>query len=135
MSADPRPVLRVASAEILHDGRYLLTRRPPHAVLPGLWEFPGGRVRDGEDAADALRRCLPKRIATEVEVGEHLLEISHGYDGYDVVLSVFRCRIVGDPPRPASVAEVAWVSPDRFGDYQFPDADQRTIDLLLQSDD
>lgn len=126
-----RPAIRVVSAEIQRQGRYLITRRPAHAVLPNLWEFPGGRVRDGEDDAGALIRAMEKRIGCRVEVGECLMEMRHTYDEYDLILVVYRCSTGEVEPVCGSVAELAWVAPDQMGEYAFPGADQQTVDLLL----
>lgn len=125
----PRP-LRVVSAEIQRDGRYLLTQRSAHAVLPLLWEFPGGRVRDGESDLEALGRAVEHRIGTRIESGERVLEVRHDYPDYSVVLVVYRVEISGEPTAQA-VEGMAWVEPEHFGEYTFPGADQKTVELLL----
>jgi len=75
---EDKPIVRVVTAEIQDSGRYLIVQRPDKAVFPGLWEFPGGRVRDGESDVEALTRTLNRRIGCEVEVGEKLLEKVQG---------------------------------------------------------
>jgi len=127
--------IRVVSAEIKREGCYLITRRPPNAVLPGLWEFPGGRVRAGESDADALKRSLVQRIGCSGEVGESLLQVEHSYDGYDLVMGVYPVDLGGLEPVVGSVAELAWVALEELSQREFPGADQQTVDLLLQSDD
>jgi 8-oxo-dGTP diphosphatase len=129
--AAPGPTIRVVSAEIHRDDRYLLTQRSAHAVLPLLWEFPGGRVREGEGDRGALVRAVKHRIGVTVDVRERVLEVRHDYPDYSVVLAVYRCTIVDGEPFAHAVQALAWVSPDEFADYPFPDADQRTVDLLL----
>lgn len=126
-----RRCIRVVSAEIQREGRYLITRRPSHAVLPDLWEFPGGRVREDEDDAAALNRALEKRIGVQVRVGEQVLEVCHGYDDYDVILAVYRCDPGPAEPEAGSVAALAWVEPEKLADYAFPGADQATIEALV----
>ena len=69
---DAKPSIRVVSAAISQDGRYLITQRKASAVLPLLWEFPGGRVELGVDDAGALARELHYRLGIEAEVGEQL---------------------------------------------------------------
>ena len=131
-----RPKIRVVSAEIQRDGKWLIVQRPAKAVLPLLWEFPGGRVRDGESDAEALARASRERIGVGVEVGAKLLEVTHAYDAYEVALAVYRCALDADAePWPENVAALAWVGPDEFADYPFPGADQRTVDLLLKDGD
>ena len=109
----------------------MLAQRSAHAVLPLLWEFPGGRVRDDETDRAALERAVDERIGCSAAVGELTMEVTHPYDDYDLVLAVYRCDIGIQVPEPRKVEAIAWVPPGRFGEYTFPGADQQTIDLLL----
>ena len=70
-----RSTMRVVSAEIQREGTYLLTQRQSHAVLPDLWEFPGGRVADGEDDRQALTRALQSRLGCTPVVGNVLMNL------------------------------------------------------------
>jgi len=124
-------VIRVVSAEIQRDGSYLLTQRSARAVLPLLWEFPGGRVREGESDQEALARAVKGRIGVAIDVGNKVLEVEHAYDDYEVVLVVYKASVGTQEPFAASVNAVAWVEPQSFGDYPFPGADQKTVEMLL----
>ena len=126
--------VRVVSAEVTRSGCYLLVQRAAHATLPLLWEFPGGRVRRGESDREALTRALHERIGCDGAIGEVLMEVTHPYPDYDLTLAVYRCDIGTASPTPGKVADLAWVQPDRFGQYTFPGADQKTVDLLLADD-
>jgi 8-oxo-dGTP diphosphatase len=134
MSDSERPAVRVVSAEIQRDGQYLITQRQPHAVLPLLWEFPGGRVRDGETDEQALTRNIRDRLGVELVVEHQLLEVTHDYDSYSLILTVYRCELGDQEPRAGKVAALAWVAPEDFADYPFPSADQQSVDLLLKED-
>lgn len=126
------PRIRVVSAEIERSGHFLITQRRPDAVLPLLWEFPGGRVRDGEDDATALARTLRHRVGLDVVVGEQTMEVVHVYEGYSLTLAVYRCTSdEKQEPEPRFVHAVRWVRPEQFGNFQFPGADQQTVDSLL----
>jgi 8-oxo-dGTP diphosphatase len=133
MADDERRWIRVVSAEIQRDGNYLITQRPPAAVLPDLWEFPGGRVRDGESDQTALARCLRVRIGATATVGEKVLELAHEYEHYSMVLVVYRCEIDREPI-PLKVCACEWVPFDDLGLYEFPGADERTVQALLSDD-
>jgi 8-oxo-dGTP diphosphatase len=124
--------IRVVSAQIERDGRFLLTQRSAHAVLPLLWEFPGGMVHDGETDAQALRSALAKRVGVYVNVGAQLFEVIHEYTDYTVVLAVYHC-ICDEDPRPLKVADCRWVDPDDFGEYTFPPADEATVRRLIEA--
>jgi 8-oxo-dGTP diphosphatase len=125
------PHIRIVAAEVERDGTFLITQRRPEAELPLLWEFPGGRVRDGESDSDALRRAIHDRLGCDVQVGHRVLLVTHAYSGYTLDMVVYRCGVLGDP-QPLRVHAVQWVAPEQFGDFRFPGADQQTVDKLLR---
>jgi 8-oxo-dGTP diphosphatase len=132
MANEGQPLIRLVAAVIERDGRYLITQRRPSAVLPGLWEFPGGRVEEGETDEQALRRELHERLGTDVEVKGQMAHRVHHYQGYSVDLNLYQAAIApGQEPRPMRVAEVRWVASGDFEKYPFPAADQATTDILL----
>jgi 8-oxo-dGTP diphosphatase len=127
-----KKVIRVVAAVIEHDGRYLITQRRPTAVLPLLWEFPGGRVEEGESDTQALVREVRGRIGAEVAVFEKLGDHFHEYERYDVLMSMYACALPrGVELVPVGVNEVRWVSSDELGAYEFPPADQSSMSTLL----
>ena len=131
------PHLRVVAAVIARGERYLITQRRPQAVLPGLWEFPGGKVEEAQDGtaetdADALRREVSHRVGVEIDVGACIGRRTHDYDGYSVDLALYQAKIVGEvEPKAVRVADCRWVTSGEFEKYRFPAADQATMDLLL----
>jgi 8-oxo-dGTP diphosphatase len=126
--------VRVVAAVIEREGKYLITQRRAEAVLPGLWEFPGGKVEAQETDEDALEREVGHRIGVRVTVADKVAERHHEYDRYDVHLTLYACALEGDDePKPLRVREIRWVSSGEFADYEFPPADQATMDQLLSS--
>jgi 8-oxo-dGTP diphosphatase len=124
--------VRVVAAVIARDDRYLITQRRPSAVLPGLWEFPGGKVEEGETDLQALKREVRERVGVEVEGGACIGRRTHDYDGYSVDLALYQATIQGDAePKAVRVAACLWVTSGEFEKYRFPAADQATMDLLL----
>src|SRR4029079_6008021 len=83
-----KEVIRVVAAVVCHEGRYLITQRNANAVLPLLWEFPGGRVEPNEPEATALHREVRGRIGVDVVVGHKLGEHIHEYGSYCVQLTL-----------------------------------------------
>ena len=127
-----KKLIKVVAAVIERDGRYLITQRKPTAVLPLLWEFPGGRVEDGENETSALVREVVGRIGSEVSVFEKLGDHFHEYDAYDVLMSMFACSLPkGAEPRPVGVNDVRWVTSEELESYEFPPADQSSMSKLL----
>ena len=124
--------VRVVAAVIARDDRYLITQRRPSAVLPGLWEFPGGKVEEGETDLAALKREVRERVGVEIEGGACIGRRTHDYDGYSVDLALYQAAILENAePTPMRVADIRWVTSGEFEKYRFPAADQATMDLLL----
>ncbi|MBK7077442.1 MAG: (deoxy)nucleoside triphosphate pyrophosphohydrolase [Myxococcales bacterium] len=127
-----KAVIRVVAAVIEHDGRYLITQRNATAVLPLLWEFPGGRVEAGETDEAALSREVRHRIGVAVTIGGKVGEHVHDYSRYEVHMVMFACSLAdGAVPYPATVADLRWVTSREFLDYEFPPADENTLIKLL----
>ena len=125
-----KPHIRVVAAEIERDGAFLITQRREEATMPLLWEFPGGKVADGESDADALTRAIDARLGCGVSLGEKTMEMAHEYERYTLRLVSYRATLTGEPTR-RYVNDLRWVKPEDFGDYEFPGADQKTVDALL----
>ena len=117
-------------------GTYLITQRAKDASLPLLWEFPGGRVNEGEGDREALARELHERLELDVVVGEQAMATHHVYPDYEVDFTVFSCSLK-DPKQPVShkrVNDHRWVTLEQMSQYQFPPADSRTLEKLLELD-
>ena len=128
--------IRVVAAQVERDGRYLITQRKPSSSLPLLWEFPGGRVEDGETDEDALKRELRENMDIDAEVSEASVAVTHEYSAYVIDFRVYRCALVDDAEiKKIGVHDYRWVLPSEFDDYEFPGADQATVDQLLRGDD
>jgi len=126
-----KPNIRVAAAVISRDDRYLITQRRATAVLPLLWEFPGGRVEAGETDAEALRRELRHRLDVDIEPGAIISFVNHPYEKYSVDLYLYECALSGGEPRPRNVADFRWVKSADFEHYAFTPADERSMSKLL----
>ncbi|MEK6606991.1 MAG: (deoxy)nucleoside triphosphate pyrophosphohydrolase [Myxococcota bacterium] len=123
--------IRVAAAVIEKDGKYLITQRRDEAVLPLLWEFPGGKVELGENDESALKRELRERLDADVEVVRKLGETHHAYEGYWVVMAMYQCLLKSPELRVCRVRAFKWVGSDELDQHEFPPADQTTIEKLL----
>ena len=119
------------AAVIEHGGRYLITQRRPSAVLPLLWEFPGGRVEDGETDATALKREVSFRLGVSVQAGKLMSYVSHPYERYVVELYLYEGRLIEGEPSAVNVNDFRWVGSDDFDAYPFTPADEASMTKLL----
>jgi 8-oxo-dGTP diphosphatase len=126
-----RPTIRVVAAVLEREGRYLITQRRASAVLPLLWEFPGGRVESAETDASALKRELFHRLGVTIEPGQLISFVTHPYEKYAVDLFLYECELTGGEPRPLNVADFRWVRSAEFDRYPFTPADELSMSKLL----
>ena len=126
-----RLTIRVVAAVISRDGRYLITQRRASAVLPLLWEFPGGRVETRETDAEALRREVRHRLGVEIEPGQLISFVSHPYEKYGVDLYLYECVLSRGEPSPINVADFRWVGSTEFDRFPFTPADELSMSKLL----
>jgi 8-oxo-dGTP diphosphatase len=123
--------IRVVAAVIERAGRYLITQRRPSAVLPLMWEFPGGRVEPGETDVDAVKREVRHRVGVEIEPGQLISFVSHPYERYVVDLYLYECRLTSGEPTEINVNAFKWVSSAEFDQYPFTPADELSMNKLL----
>jgi 8-oxo-dGTP diphosphatase len=129
------PLLLVSAVALLDaDNRVLLARRPEGKPMGGLWEFPGGKLLEGETPEAALIRELHEELG--IDTHESCLApigfASHGYDGFHLLMPLFVCRKWHGTPRPREGQELAWVRPNALRDYPMPPAD---VPLVAQLQD
>ena len=123
--------IRVVAAVLERDGRYLITQRRTTAVLPLMWEFPGGRVEAGETDALALKRELLHRLGVEIECGKLISFVSHPYEHYVVDLFLYECRLLSEALEPRAVNAFKWVNSSEFDQHPFTPADEASMNKLL----
>jgi 8-oxo-dGTP diphosphatase len=116
------------------DGRVLLAQRLPGGPHGGLWEFPGGKVEDGETPEAALAREIREELGVTVVVGDPLLTVEHAYPHLVIRLMAYSCRLAdGTEPRPLLCQELRWVPPAGLLARPMPAADLPIARLLRAS--
>ncbi|MBN1486644.1 MAG: A/G-specific adenine glycosylase [Anaerolineae bacterium] len=105
------PHYDVAAAITLQpDGQILVAQRRQEDMLGGMWEFPGGKRKDGETIQAALQRELMEEMGIEIAVGEHLITVRHAYTHFRITLYAFICALVRGEPRCIECADFRWIT-------------------------
>ncbi len=133
IGAEPLPVVLVVAVALVDaDGRVLLAERPQGKSMAGLWEFPGGKVRNGETPEEALIRELKEELG--IDVAESCLApltfASHRYESFHLLMPLYACRRWTGIVTPHEAQRLAWVRPPRLGDYPMPPADKPLVAML-----
>ena len=129
--------LVVACALVDADNRVLIAQRPANKAMAGLWEFPGGKVNDGERPEDALIRELAEELGITVREAclAPLTFASHSYTDFHLLMPLYICRRWEGTVTAKEHQALAWVRANKLRDYPMPPADQPLIpaltDLLL----
>lgn len=128
----PKLVLVVACALIDADGRVLLAQRPEGKAMAGLWEFPGGKIEQGERPEETLIRELREELS--IEVKEACLApftfASHTYADFHLLMPLYVCRRWEGTVVAREHAALKWVRPKDLAQYQMPPADLPLIPML-----
>jgi 8-oxo-dGTP diphosphatase len=124
----------VAGALFDAAGRVLITQRPPGKALAGRWEFPGGKLHDGEDAFAGLVRELGEELDVEVRSGERLLRYSHAYPERVVWLDMWIVSAWSGEPRGLEGQALKWVELPALPTEDILEADRPIIEALLSLD-
>ncbi|HWZ81323.1 MAG TPA: (deoxy)nucleoside triphosphate pyrophosphohydrolase [Terriglobales bacterium] len=115
---------RVVAALIVKDGKILACQRTRHQVMPLKWEFPGGKIEDGEQPRDAMRRELQEELGIEAVVGDEVSRVVHEYPGGgSVELRFYVVRSYKGEIENRIFKEIRWVNRAGLGKLDFLEAD------------
>lgn len=131
--AGQKPILLVAAIALVDaDGRVLIAQRPKGKHLEGLWEFPGGKLRDGETPEAALIRELNEELGIDVAHTclAPLSFASHDYGEFHLLMPLYICRIWNGVARGREGQQLKWVRPAKLSDWPMPPADAPLVAAL-----
>ncbi|MEI8395876.1 MAG: 8-oxo-dGTP diphosphatase MutT [Rhodospirillaceae bacterium] len=125
-------VFVVAAALVDTDGRVLLAQRPEGKHMAGLWEFPGGKVHQGETPEAALVRELQEELGIDTKHSclAPFTFASHCYDSFHLLMPLYVCRVWQGTPVAREHKALAWVRAARLSDYPMPPADLPLVAML-----
>lgn len=123
----------VAAAIVRREGKILLTKRLPGAHLEGYWEFPGGKLEEGESPEAALVRECREECGIEVRVRDIFNVTFYRYPKKDVLLLFYDCMLESGEVQNLQIAEHVWCVPNELSGYLLPPADVEVVAKLARS--
>ncbi|MDF9297894.1 (deoxy)nucleoside triphosphate pyrophosphohydrolase [Geobacillus stearothermophilus] len=125
-------VIHVVGAVICNEqGDVLCALRGSNMSLPNVWEFPGGKVEEGESPEAALVREIREELGCTISVGELLADVFHEYEHAIVHLRTYEALLTDGEPRAREHAELRWVPLQALRSLEWAPADIPTVEALL----
>jgi len=126
------PQYHIAVGIVFRNNRVLITRRQTDGLLGGLWEFPGGKIKDGESAPEACVREIKEEVNLVVQPVDFLARVKHAYTHFRIIMEVFCCAYVSGRLRLNGPADYRWIHPHEIDHYPFPKANHKFIPRLRE---
>lgn len=124
---------QVVAAIIWKDGRILICQRTKHQVMPLKWEFPGGKIEEGEQPRDALRRELDEELGIAAVIGDEVKRIRHVYpNGSAVELRFYAVHEYSGELENRIFREIQWAEPSELPKFDFLEADLTLVKDLAE---
>lgn len=120
----------VIAAIILKDNKVLIAQRAEGQKLAGKWEFPGGKIEDGETPEECLKREMKEELNVDIEIGEFFGESVYHYETGPIRLVAYKARLLGGQCKLKVHSRVEWVEPHQLANYHFAPADIPFVEKL-----
>ncbi len=127
----PIPHHIVSSAIIQRAGKVLIAQRPQDGLLGGMWEFPGGKIKPGEDLVSGLKREICEELGVDIQVGDAYGVYEHAYTHFRVTLHAFLCQLNGRKPQKLYHTNLVWVDIPALVDYPMGKIDRLISKALI----
>lgn len=132
LEKSPVPHITVCAAIIQRNERILIAKRPSKGLLGGLWEFPGGKIEQGETLEDALVREIQEELGVSISIGEFFGEYHHAYTHFKVTLHALYATLIKGEPLALDASEIRWVSVDELAEYPMGKIDRSISNDLVK---
>ena len=120
-------------AAVIRDGNKIFATQRGYGEFKDGWEFPGGKVEEGETPQEALKREIEEELETEIEVGEYLTTIEHDYPKFHLSMKCYWARIIEGKPVLLEHEAARWLSRDELDSVAWLPADVTIIELVKQA--
>ena len=126
--------IEMVTGLLLNGDRFFIQQREFDDIWGGLWEFPGGRLEEGEGPAEAVSREFFEETRFLVDVGEKIATVQHGYMHYRVILHGYFCTMKSGTttlePVLSAARDYRWVTFDELSQYGFPAGHRKVLEIL-----
>lgn len=122
----------MTAALISRNGRLLLCKRAEDKRLGGYWEFPGGKVEDGETDRECLKRELSEELCIDSQILRFIAENDHDYGDFSLTLVLYETEIIDGSMNPTDHDEIDWIRPSDLHSMKLAPADIPLVDEIIK---
>ena len=97
----------------------------------GLWEFPGGKIKNGEDAKTCIIREVKEELGVLIRPVAFVKQIKHAYSHFSITLNAYHCNYVSGEPNAIGCSDWRWIKPEEVHQFPFPRANHKLFDSLI----
>lgn len=126
-------MILVVAAIIKKQNKYLIAKRALHKAHGGRWEFPGGKIEEGETPEIALERELFEELNIKTRIGQYIMSATHNYERFNIELMVYEATHLSGEFTLSEHDEIAWVTAAQMKTYHMSEADLPIIDHLMRN--
>ena len=124
--------IEVVAAIICRDGLVFATQRG-YGEWKDWWEFPGGKVEEGESREDALRREIREELNTEISVDRFVMTVEHDYPAFHLTMHCYVCHVLSGHLELLEAEDARWLREDNLSGVRWLPADRQVVDYLCST--
>ena len=124
-------MILVVAAIIKKQNKYLIAKRASHKAHGGRWEFPGGKIEEGESPEIALERELFEELNIKTQIGPYIMSATHDYENFKIELMAYEATHLSGDFTLSEHDEIAWVTAAQMKAYHMSEADLSIINHLM----
>ena len=121
--------LEVVAAIIKENEKYFATQRG-YGEFKGWWEFPGGKIENGESKEEALKREIREELATEIEIDRFITTVHFDYPEFHLIMHCFICHITAGRPQLLEAKAAKWLDKNDLASVEWFPADRAILHLI-----
>lgn len=129
-----KKIVKVVAAVIENEENEILCAlRSPKMSIPNMWEFPGGKVEEGEDLQEALEREIQEELSCEIEAQDVIKDHTHEYDSFIIQLIALRAKLIEGNPTAQEHSKLLWLHRENLPSLKWAPADIPAVELLMNN--
>lgn len=126
--------VEVVSAVIQNDSKIFYAQRNLSKSMGGKWEFPGGKIEEGETREEALVREIKEELDSDIIVDKYLMTVEHDYPTFHITMHAYLCTLVKGELILKEHNDCVWLSKEELLSLDWADADKPIVNIIINND-